>query len=293
MALPREPTKEEIEALEAAILNAITEEEGGQANYNEQDIQRVNTDEKYMRRFLLHQQHNHEKALRMAINVLKWRKENDLNGITQDSIPIDFFKAGVLYIHNRDKDGAKMLILQASKYVKGVYDPEHQKKYLIYLLEKLDREEKGERITLFFDMKDIGMNNMDMEFIQYLIQVLSDFYPYFLNYIIVFKLPWIMNAVWRVVQGLLPAEASQIIKFLDENNLSEYVRPDQSLKSWGGLDDFVYTYNEKDTNKVSLLHDNIPSNMCDSEIQKIKSYESGTSTTATLKQNLSGKNITL
>ena len=55
------------------------------------------------------------------------------------------------------------------------------------------REEKGEWITVFFDMCDTGMKNMDMEFIQYMINLFKSYYPWVLNYIIVFEMPWLLN----------------------------------------------------------------------------------------------------
>lgn len=55
------------------------------------------------------------------------------------------------------------------------------------------RQEKGKAITLFFDMDGCGLSNMDMEFIQYLIGLCKLYYPFFLNYIIVFEMAWILN----------------------------------------------------------------------------------------------------
>lgn len=51
----------------------------------------------------------------------------------------------------------------------------------------------GNQISIFFDMADTGMANMDMEFIKYLIGLFKMYYPDFLNYILVFEMPWILN----------------------------------------------------------------------------------------------------
>lgn len=55
------------------------------------------------------------------------------------------------------------------------------------------REENGKPITLFFDMDGCGLSNMDLEFIKYLIGILKQYYPYFLNYIMIFEMAWILN----------------------------------------------------------------------------------------------------
>ena len=38
-----------------------------------------------------------------------------------------------------------------------------------------------------------AVKNMDMELIQYMIKVFSDYYPDVLNYILVFEMPWVLN----------------------------------------------------------------------------------------------------
>lgn len=60
------------------------------------------------------------------------------------------------------------------------------------------REEKGEWITVFFDMCDTGMKNMDMEFIQYMINLFKNYYPWILNYIIVFEMPWLLSGKFNI-----------------------------------------------------------------------------------------------
>ena len=67
----------------------------------------------------------------------------------------------------------------------------------LYLIPKyvnvVSREEKGKRITMFFDMGNAGLSNVDIPFISYLINLFKIYYPDLLNAIIVFELPFIMN----------------------------------------------------------------------------------------------------
>ena len=55
------------------------------------------------------------------------------------------------------------------------------------------REEHGEQITVMFDCRNAGLKNMDMEFIQFIISTMKDYYPDPLNYILVFEMPWVLN----------------------------------------------------------------------------------------------------
>ena len=79
------------------------------------------------------------------------------------------------------------------KHVKGSEKMEDMKKFFVYMLERLDREEQGQQITLLFDCRTAGLRNMDMEFVQFIIGTLKEFYPDPLNYILVLEMPWVLN----------------------------------------------------------------------------------------------------
>lgn len=42
-------------------------------------------------------------------------------------------------------------------------------------------------------MMDTGLSNMDMEFSKYLISLNKQYYPAFLNYILIYEMPWVLN----------------------------------------------------------------------------------------------------
>lgn len=72
------------------------------------------------------------------------------------------------------------------------------------------REENGHQITLFFDMEGCGLANMDLEFTKYLIGLFKQYYPYSLNYILIFEMAWILNGnvlqpwtrfIWLLMQN--------------------------------------------------------------------------------------------
>lgn len=104
------------------------------------------------------------------------------------------------------------------------------------------REENGAPISIFFDMADTGLSNMDMEFTKYLIGLFKTYYPNYLNYIIIYEMPWVLNAAFKIIKTWLPAKAIQKIKFVNKVTLKDYVDPDNALVSWGGNDNFTFTF---------------------------------------------------
>ena len=49
-------------------------------SFDARDVQRINADDDYIRRFLMHHDNNQSLALDMVIDTLKWRKTNAVNG---------------------------------------------------------------------------------------------------------------------------------------------------------------------------------------------------------------------
>lgn len=91
-------------------------------------------------------------------------------------------------------------------------------------------------------MDGCGLSNMDMELVQYLISLFKQFYPNFLNYIIIFQMPWVLSAAFKIVKSLLPASAIEKLKNVNKDSLKNFVTLDQALTCWGGTDDYVYEF---------------------------------------------------
>lgn len=91
-------------------------------------------------------------------------------------------------------------------------------------------------------MVDAGLSNMDMDLTKYLIGLFKDYYPNFLNYIIILEMPWVLNAAFKIIKSWLPAKAIPKIKFVNKSSLKEFVDPADALKCWGGTNDYVFAF---------------------------------------------------
>lgn len=99
-------------------------------------------------------------------------------------------------------------------------------------------------------MSDTGILNMDMEFIKYLINLCKNYYPNFLNYIIIFEMPWILNTAFKIIKSWLPPKAIPKIKFVQKSNIHEYVEPNDILTCWGGSNEYVFKFVSEVQNSV-------------------------------------------
>jgi len=104
-------------------------------------------------------------------------------------------------------------------------------------------------------MAEAGLSNMDMELTKYLIGLFKSYYPNFLNYIIIFEMPWVLNAAFRIIKSWLPAKAIPKIKFINKSTLKDYVNPNDAMKCWGGNNDYIFKFvSEEQTNGDGVLN---------------------------------------
>ncbi|XP_014356499.2 motile sperm domain-containing protein 2 [Papilio machaon] len=222
---------------EAKIKQGIPNPPG---EFDHRDLERVNSD-KYIKRILDHCENNVKSATKMLWDILIWRKQNNVYNI-KEQVNIDCLKSGIFFPHGRDKDGSLLFITKWKLYNKGQMNTEELKKVIIYWLERMEKKEDGHPISLFLDMNECGVRNMDIDLVMYLVSLLKNYYPMFVNYSIIFQMPWIMSAGFKLIKGLFPAKAVERFRFTTKDSLKDLVAPDQALVCWGGNDPYVFEF---------------------------------------------------
>jgi hypothetical protein len=220
--------------------------ENGSDDFDQRDVDRFFGEEYYAQRFYMHVEsvpgNQMDTASTMVVNTLKFRRETGMADIKHDSIPEELKLRGSLFYHGRDIDNKRLLIFRVRTHVRNKELMDKMKLAVLYQLERLEREDGSQPVTLVFDLSNCGLKNMDMDFIQYLIGVFRDYSPWSLNYILVYEMPWVLNAAWKVIKGWLPAAGVKKIKFLSKATMGEYVREDSRLVEWGGTDAWEYEF---------------------------------------------------
>ncbi|XP_016111997.1 motile sperm domain-containing protein 2 [Sinocyclocheilus grahami] len=91
--------------------------------------------------------------------------------------------------------------------------------------------------------KEFTLNGMrDMDFVKYIINCFKVYYPKFLSKMIMYEMPWIMNAAWKIVKTWLGPEAISKLKFVTKSDIQTYVGPEHLPPHMGGTDQFKYSY---------------------------------------------------
>ncbi|CAH2064861.1 unnamed protein product, partial [Iphiclides podalirius] len=208
--------------------------------FDPRDLERV-SDDRYVARVLDHCEGDAKAAAKMLWEILTWRKKVDANGI-REIVKLDYLKAGIFFPHGRDVEGSLLFVTKWKLYTRGKTDVEELKKVIVYWLERMEKEEEGRPVSLFFDMDNCGVSNMDLDLIMYMITLLKSYYPKFVNYSLIYQMPWIMSAGFKLIKGLFPAKALERFRFVNKDNLKEYVAQEQALVCWGGSDLYEFQF---------------------------------------------------
>ncbi|KAF7988489.1 hypothetical protein HCN44_001062 [Aphidius gifuensis] len=209
--------------------------------FHRDDITRIKTRDDWLKRFIEHNEGNVQESLSMLWSTCEWRQKVNANELNEDNVNRDYLESGVCYSYGKDKDGKTLFIIKSKLHTKNARDFNELQKCIIYWFERLERE-GNDQISLFFDMCDAGLSNMDMDFTRYLINLFKLYYPNFLNYIILLDMPWVLNAALKIIKSWLPPKAIPKIKQVNKTSLKEFVDSSVALKSWGGTNDYVFHF---------------------------------------------------
>jgi len=97
-------------------------------------------------------------------------------------------------------------------------------------------------ISWVFDCKGAGLKNMDIDIINWNTECMEGYYPYILNLIYIFEMPWLMNAGFKIVKQALPAAGVARLRDVSKKDFGKFVDDDNRLEAWGGSDDWEFEF---------------------------------------------------
>ncbi|XP_023673290.1 motile sperm domain-containing protein 2 isoform X1 [Paramormyrops kingsleyae] len=231
---------EKIEETRQRFRNEYVDESA--EKYDPRDVERLEKDDSYTKSFLTWRQFIVEDTLKMIDESFQWRKELGVNDLDESCVPKWTFETGAVYLHGYDKEENKLFWFKVKLHVKDVKTFLDKRKYVAYWLERYARREPGKLLTVVFDMSESGISNIDMEFVKYIINCFKIYYPKFLSKMIMYEMPWIMNAAWKIVKTWLDPDAINKLKFVTKNDVQTYIDAEYLPPHMGGTDPFKYSY---------------------------------------------------
>ncbi|KAL5012118.1 hypothetical protein ScPMuIL_010669 [Solemya velum] len=260
---PSGPSRTEVEKLREIFFRRHSEKVNS-SQYDERDLDKIRSDESFVGQYIRPQESMEEVSDRMS-ESLKFRMEYGMNDMTKDSFDQWAWEKGAVFFHNQDKDGHQILFIKTREYRKDMNILPMVKRFFAFALETVYRRNVDEQVVILFDMSEAGLANLDMDLIRFVMTSFKTYYPKILAYMLIFEMPWIFNAAWKIIKTWMSADAVKKIKFVSKTNIQEYIDRGQLLEHMGGTDKYVYKYIPEESNEDSDK-DQSPSNLSSKKV---------------------------
>lgn len=214
--------------LDAAGLRKALFEHISEGDYNKKDIDRLKKEDYCVTRYFKEDTQTTVSAIK---SVLEWRNTYNLSDLKEEDFPEEFTNTPVFKVHGRDVEDNVMVYIRVKLFKKGEFPIEDVKKYMAFLLDRVDRETRGDGWSLCFDCTDAGISNVDMEMLKFVVQVLTNYFVENCRYVLIYDMPWILSSIWKIVKSWLPQEHRDAVKFASKKEMSSFVK-DSELPDW-------------------------------------------------------------
>jgi hypothetical protein len=185
-------------------------------------------------RFLRGRKGDVEKGYNAMIRHVRWRIESNVENINEE-----FFKTEVekkkLVVAGVDKKGRPLVTVYARRHRKDERDLEQVRQYMIFSLERALQSSRPEeeKMTILFDLTGFGMYCMDYDAVKVLIDIMQYNYPETLSVAMIINSPFVFWACWAVIKIWLDPVTVAKVCFVNKNNLSDYVDPENFPQDLG------------------------------------------------------------
>jgi len=210
--------------------------------YAEVDLERVRNDDAVVLQYVKHQKNDLVKTAGMMDSSLRFRQEMKINDLTESSFPRDLHEMGAVFFHGEDKKGQPVLYFPVKKCRK---DPEKftiMKQFVAWWIDKHWLKTPDKKVAVLFDMTDAGFSNVDIELLKFQISCFTTYYPALLDFMLIYEMPWVLNAIWKVIKTLLTPDQQKRVLFVKKNQIAEYIDQENLMVHMGGEDTYDYTY---------------------------------------------------
>ncbi|CAI6338490.1 unnamed protein product [Periconia digitata] len=220
-------------------------------------------------RFLRARKWDVEKALVMMISTMHWRldqmhvdddimkngEEAALKDSKSDDAKVkkeaeDFLaqlRMGKSFLHGLDNEGRPLCVARARMHRAGEQSEASLERFTVHTIEtaRMLLRPPIDTATIIFDMTDFSMANMDYTPVKFMIKCFEANYPESLGNVLVYKAPWLFNAIWNIIRGWLdPVVAGKVHFAKNVDELEKFIPRSQIIADLGGDDKWTYEYIE-------------------------------------------------
>lgn len=199
--------------------------------FYDNDYKRMLTDDWTVTRFLLRRRLDPKRTAKLMEECGRFRKQYKMSEIKLWEFPIEFHKAGGLFKYAPDRVGNVTVYMRVKMYRRVPEISDVFKAFILCVLEECDLANGGRGTAVIFDLTGCGLQNVDLSFLSWLLSSFRNYCPKGVSYIMVYNLPWFLNATCKLAMSWMSASnrralrfvhGDEIENFIDKNNLPDY-----------------------------------------------------------------------
>ncbi|XP_053212540.1 motile sperm domain-containing protein 2-like [Panonychus citri] len=197
------------------------------------DIERVKTDDWYIKRFLLSQSKNVKSATNMLIDSLKWRKSYGVNQLDLRSFPCEIYRLGAFFVYEHDKQGREVLYVRANLFRRSKDLRPVLVQYGVTIGCQVEKASKN-GVTCVIDFKNLSLAHVDLEIMRIIITTIVNHFPLFVQQFLVCNIPSVLQMISSLVINLIPSSGRNTLTFVKPEDLTKYIDSDKIPDCLGG-----------------------------------------------------------
>ncbi|RWS21303.1 motile sperm domain-containing protein 2-like protein [Leptotrombidium deliense] len=201
----------------------LDEYEANKELYDEVDCKRIESDDFYVKRFIREKNGKISDAFSMMNEAMKWRKEYGVNSLKHTDFPAEFFKIAELHNYVCDKNNIPQIYCRVKLHKALPEWREVYKKFIVYIVEQAEKEaaKKGTRWGIVFDCRDGDVFHVELDLNLFGVKTIFNYYPQAMEYIVVLDIPWILWAIYKIINSFIPAQYRYLFVFVNKKQIKE------------------------------------------------------------------------
>lgn len=203
-------------------------------SFQKEDYERMLVDDWTVSRFLLRCRLNPKRAAKLMEQCGKFRHEYRMGISKLSDFPIEFHRAGGLFRYAPDRVGNQTLFMRIKMHRRVPELSQIMKEFILCVLEDCDRANNGRGTAVIFDLTQCGLQNVDPGFLFWLVYSFRNYCPKGLSYIIIYNLPWILNATAKLALSWLSSTNRKRLRFVSGEGIKDFIAPENLPDYMGG-----------------------------------------------------------
>lgn len=194
--------------------------------FEEKDFLKYVNDTKQLRRFI-QRTGKVDESVKYCSNILHWRRELGLYKLSLASFPRECYSYNFYHVFENALNGNICAVVSGKYFLKGPYTREVSHKFICFMCYWMNDKlvAKGEEfgLTIIFDSRNISLSQYDIDFISFLIDILTTKMPNIIKQIVLYEVPWYGMPLLKTILLLLPSHWRKVIVHANSKTIKKYV----------------------------------------------------------------------